>query len=140
VSVDSIGIVLWKHCSGWHCKARPLRRNVGESSQGIRCRKRCEIGVRRTAPYRGGRTFALDLKVAALLAGAAGCDTLTFDGEVPTFSSDSSTLQFMPGGPLTMIGKFSQQPTYPTYWLFRPRDVMLGIFTDEGYFLYRCNG
>jgi hypothetical protein len=82
--------------------------------------------------------LATDLGVVAILAGIAGCDTLVFDGEAPTFSSECTTLQFVLGGPLTMIGKFSQRPVYPTYWLFSPRLIHLSMAFALGGLTYRC--
>ncbi|KAH6711737.1 hypothetical protein BKA61DRAFT_611510, partial [Leptodontidium sp. MPI-SDFR-AT-0119] len=67
-------------------------------------------------PARCENPLAIDLACAALLAGMAGCDKLVMQEGMPTFSSDTCRLQFTPGGaPFTMIGRFKQELTMPTY-------------------------
>jgi hypothetical protein len=81
--------------------------------------------------------FAIGLSVAAELAGVAGCDRLIFEDKSPTFCGECSKLEFTPGGPFDMIGKFTLRPVHPTYWLFSPKQMLLAISGAAGAFGYR---
>lgn len=60
---------------------------------------------------------AVNLGCAALLAGVVGCDKYTMDDGIPCFSGDNERLEFAPGGPFTMVGRYTQKLEMPSYLL-----------------------
>jgi hypothetical protein len=98
-------------------------------------------------PSGASDVFAIDLRCAAVLAGLAGCDTVTVEGGIPVFTSETDTLEFIPSGsfssfkfgPYQLIGRFIQKPGLSAYLLFNSRCVYIGTKLATGTLFYGQN-
>ena len=54
--------------------------------------------------------FAVELGIAAILVGIAGCDTVMFNGCLPAFSGGNARLEFTNNRSNMLIDRFSQEP------------------------------
>jgi hypothetical protein len=80
--------------------------------------------------------IAIELNVAVLLAGLAGCTTLTLDGNALLIGSGNATLKFSSAGPMSMIGKYQQNMNYPTYFLNDVGTLKLACRVSYGFLGY----
>ncbi|OXV06684.1 hypothetical protein Egran_05549 [Elaphomyces granulatus] len=81
--------------------------------------------------------FAVELGIAAILAGIAGCDTMIFNGHSPpVFSGGNARLEFTQSGSNTWIGLFSQEPGMPAHWDYTARTVGRASTYATGTFFY----
>lgn len=81
-------------------------------------------------------TLTIDLGCAAILAGLAGYDTMTVENNVPAFSSDTATLEFVRPGPFELI---DQKPGLSTHLLFNSRCTYIGTKLALGTLFYGQN-
>jgi hypothetical protein len=64
---------------------------------------------------------AIELNLAVLLAGLAGCTKITVEANAnePLIAScENATLKFSSAGPMSMIGKYHQNMNSPTYHMY----------------------
>jgi hypothetical protein len=65
--------------------------------------------------------FVIELKLAILLAGLAGCTSIMVNADANTpliASCENAVLKFSSAEEMPMIGKFHQRMTYPTYHMY----------------------
>ena len=67
--------------------------------------------------------FAIELSIAAILVGIAGCDTVVWNGPSPIFSGNNVRLEFSQSSPNMLIGRFSQELGHPVHMTYAPRTV-----------------
>jgi hypothetical protein len=90
-------------------------------------------------PSGADNPLAINLLLAAELAGLAGCTTVEFENDIPNFEGDTCSLRFARGGPLNMIGKYTQRPYLAAYFNYGPRDLTRACIYADGFLLYQGN-
>ena len=80
--------------------------------------------------------FAIELGIAAILVGIAGCDTVEFNGSLPVFRGSNVRLEFTQSRSNTLIGRFSQELGLPAHLQYAPRTVARASAYARGTFFY----
>lgn len=81
--------------------------------------------------------FAMELELVAVLVGLAGCDVVTLDDNLPTFSGGNATLECSKHISDSWIGHFLQRPGLPAYLSYSPRTLAKASMLASGIFFYK---